>query len=71
MTIVLKLARPHGYRLSTMSRSRTTSIRRPLAISLPLGLPRLGVDLPRVALDPSGGDGALQRWMDPFGVDWM
>ena len=31
-----------------------------LAISLALGL-ELGLDLPRVALDPCGGDGAL-RW---------
>ena len=40
-----------------------------LAISLALGLPRLGLDLPRVALDPCGGDGALRRSLAPFGVD--
>jgi hypothetical protein len=34
-----------------------------------LGLPRLGLDLPRVALDPCGGDGALRRCLAPFGVD--
>ena len=40
-----------------------------LVISLPLGLSRLGLDLPRVALDPCGGDGALRRGLAPFGVD--
>ena len=40
-----------------------------LAISLALGLPRLGLDLPRVPLDPCGGDGALRQSLMPFGVD--
>ena len=43
-------------------------IRRPRT-SLALGLPRLGLALPRVALDPCGGDGALRRCLAPFGVD--
>jgi hypothetical protein len=34
-----------------------------------LGLPRLGVDLPGLALDPCGGDGALRRFLAPFGVE--
>jgi hypothetical protein len=29
----------------------------------------LGLDLPRVALDPCGGDGALRRFLAPFGVE--
>jgi hypothetical protein len=29
----------------------------------------LGLDLPRVALDPCGGDGALRHGLAPFGVD--
>ena len=28
-----------------------------------------GLDLPRMALDPCGGDGALRRSRAPFGVD--
>ena len=40
-----------------------------LVASLPLGLSRLGLELPRVALDPCGGDGALRRGLAPFGVD--
>jgi hypothetical protein len=40
-----------------------------LVAALPLGLSRLGLGLPRVALDPCGGDGALRRGLAPFGVD--
>jgi hypothetical protein len=40
-----------------------------LAISLAPGLSRLRLDLPRVALDPCGGDGALRRCLAPFGID--
>jgi hypothetical protein len=32
-------------------------------------MPRLGLDLPRVALDPCGGNGALRSSLMPFGVD--
>jgi hypothetical protein len=40
-----------------------------LAIGLAIGLPRLGFDLPRVALDPCGGDGELRRCLAAFGLD--
>jgi hypothetical protein len=40
-----------------------------LGISLALGLSRPGLDLPRIALDPCGGDGALRRGLASFGVD--
>jgi hypothetical protein len=56
MTIALKPAREHSYRLSVYQRSANDFYPTPsdLAISLALGLPRLGLDLPRVALDPCG-----------------
>jgi hypothetical protein len=71
MTIALKPAREHSYRLSAYERKANDFYPTPsdLAISLALGLPRLGLDLPRVALDPCGGDGALRRCLTPFGVD--
>src|SRR5271170_7534250 len=63
MTIALKPARQHDYRLSAYERRANDFYPTPsdLAISLALGLPRLGLDLPRIALDPCGGDGALRR----------
>ena len=71
MTIALKPARQHGYRLSAYKRKANDFYPTPcgLAVSLPFGLPRLGLDLPRVALDPCGGDGALRRSLAPFGID--
>ena len=71
MTIALNPAREHSYRLSAYERKANDFYPTPsdLAISLALGLPRLGLDLPRVALDPCGGDGALRRGLAPFGVD--
>jgi hypothetical protein len=73
MTIAIKLAHQyqHGYRLSAYERKENDFYPTPsdLAISLALGLPRLGLDLPRVALDPCGGDGALRRFLAPFGVE--
>jgi hypothetical protein len=71
MTIALKPAREHSYRLSAYERKANDFYPTPsdLAISLALGLPRLGLDLPRVALDPCGGDGALRRSLAHFGVD--
>ena len=61
----------HNYRLSAYERKANDFYPTPsdLAISLALGLPRLGLDLPRVALDPCGGDGALRRSLAHFGVD--
>ena len=71
MTMALKPAREHGYRLSAYARKENDFYPTPsdLAISLALGLPRLGLDLPSVALDPCGGDGALRRALRPFGVE--
>jgi hypothetical protein len=71
MTTAPKPVREHSYRLSVYQRRANDFYPTPsdLAISLALGLPRLGLDLPRVALDPCGGDGALRRGLAPFGVD--
>jgi hypothetical protein len=71
MTIAFEPAREHNYRLSVYQRRANDFYPTPsdLAISLALGLPRLGLDLPRVALDPCGGDGALRCSLAPFGVD--
>jgi hypothetical protein len=71
MTIAVKPAREHSYRLSVYQRRANDYYPTPsdLAISLALGLRRLGRDLPRVALDPCGGDGALRRSLTPLGID--
>jgi hypothetical protein len=71
MTIVLKPAHPHNYRSSAYGRRDNDFYPTPadLVASLPIGLLRLGLRLPRVALDPCGGDGALRRGLAPFGVD--
>jgi hypothetical protein len=71
MTTAPKPAREHSYRLSAYQRRANDFYPTPseLAISLAIGLPRLGLDLPRVALDPCGGDGALRQGLAPFGVD--
>jgi hypothetical protein len=70
MTIVLKPAHPHNYRSSAYGRRDNDFYPTPadLVASLPLGLSRLGLGLPRAALDPCGG-GALRRGLAPFGVD--
>jgi hypothetical protein len=54
MTVALKPARQHSYRLSAYERKANDFYPTPsdLAIGLTLGLPRLGLGLPRVALDP-------------------
>ena len=71
MTIALKPAREHSYRLSAYERKTNDFYPTPsdLAISLALWPPRLGLDLPRVALDPCGGDGALRCSLAPSGVE--
>jgi hypothetical protein len=71
MTIALKAAHQHSYRLSAYERKANDFYPTPsdLAISLALGPSRLGLDLPRIALDPCGGDGALRRALTPFGVN--
>jgi hypothetical protein len=69
--IVLKSAIQHSYRLSAFERRDNDFYPTPadLVTSLPLGLSRLGLELPRIALDPCGGDGALRGSLAPFGVD--
>jgi hypothetical protein len=71
MTTPIKLARQHNYRLSAYKRKENDFYPTPsdLAAGLALGLARLGLDLPRVAIDPCGGDGALRRSLSPFGID--
>ena len=71
MTAALKPALQHSYRLSAFERRKNDFYPTPsdLVASVPLGFSRLGLGLPRVALDPCGGDGALRRGLAPFGVD--
>jgi hypothetical protein len=71
MPVVLKPAHPHSYRSSAYGRRNNDFYPTPadLVASLPIGLLRLGLRLPRVALDPCGGDGALRRGLAPFGID--
>ena len=71
MTTVIKPALQHSYRLSAFQRRDNDFYPTPsdLVASLAPGLSRLGLGLPRVALDPCGGDGALRRSLAPFGVD--
>jgi hypothetical protein len=61
----------HNYRLSAYERKEKdfypTSAE--LGTGLALGLRRLGLYLPRVALDPCGGDGAIRCALTPFGID--
>jgi hypothetical protein len=68
---VLKPAIQHSYRLSAFERRDNDFYPTPadLVTSVPLGLSRLGLELPRIALDPCGGDGALRLGLAPFGVD--
>jgi hypothetical protein len=60
-----------SYRLSALERKDHDFYPTPadLVASLPVGLARLGLELPRVALDPCGGNGALRRGLTPFGID--
>jgi hypothetical protein len=71
MTAALKPVLQHSYRLSAFERKDHDFYPTPadLVASLPVGLARLGLELPRVALDPCGGDGALRRGLTPFGID--
>jgi hypothetical protein len=69
--IAPKPVRHHSYRLCVYERKENDFYPTPsdLVTGLALGLLRLGIALPRVALDPCGGDGALRRSLAPFGVD--
>jgi hypothetical protein len=71
MTSAVQCRHQHSYRLSAYERKANDFYPTPsdVAVGLALGLPRLGLDLPRVALDPCSGDGALRRSLAPFGVD--
>lgn len=68
MAAVLEPAREHSYRLSVYQRRANDFYPTPseLAISLALGLSQLGLDLPRIALDPCGGDGAFAAALRPL-----
>ena len=61
----------HNYRPLAYERKEKDFYPTPAEIGtgLALGLRRLGLYLPRVALDPCGGDGALRRSLAPFGID--
>jgi hypothetical protein len=71
MTPALIPVRLHGYRLSAYERKENDFYPTPsdLAAGLALGLQQLGLELPRIAIDPCGGDGALRRSLAPFGID--
>lgn len=60
----------HNYRLSAYERNENDFYPTPtdLAVGLAIGLPRLGIEVPKLALDPCGGDGALRRSLAPFGI---
>jgi hypothetical protein len=63
MTVALRQAPQHGYRLSAFERQSQFFYPTPsdLVASLPLGLSRLGLGLPRVALDPCGATAVAPR----------
>jgi hypothetical protein len=71
MTAIVEQARQHRYRLSAFERKDHDFYPTPadLVASLPLGLSRLGLEMPRMALDPCGGDRALRCGLAVFGVD--
>ena len=71
MTVALNPAGMHNYRLSAYKRNANDFYPTPpdLVVALALGLPRLGLERPHVALDPCGGDGALRRSLALFDVD--
>jgi hypothetical protein len=60
----------HGFHLSAYEREDSDFYPTPpiLAAGLAVGLPQLRIELPRIALDPCGGDGALRRGLSPFGI---
>jgi hypothetical protein len=70
MTTILKPARQHNYRLSAYERKENDFYPTPsdLAAGLALGLSQLELELPKTAVDPCGGDGALRRSLASFGV---
>jgi DNA (cytosine-5)-methyltransferase 1 len=61
----------HNYKNSAYERSAGDFYPTPrsYAAALPLGLRKLGIVPPRVALDPCGGDGGLRRGLKPFGIE--
>jgi hypothetical protein len=61
----------HGFHLSAYEREDSDFYPTPpiLAAGLAVGLSQLGINLPRIALDPCGGDGALRRGLASFGID--
>ena len=71
MTSALQCRHQHTYRSSVYERKPNDFYPTPsdLVVGLPLGLAKLGLGLPRFALDPCGGDGALRCGLAPFGID--
>jgi hypothetical protein len=61
----------HGFHLSAYERQDADFYPTPpiLAAGLAIGLSRLGIALPGIAIDPCGGDGALRRGLASFGID--
>ena len=61
----------HGFHLSAYEREDADFYPTPpiLAAGLAVGLPQLRIELPRIALDPCGGDGALRCGLAPFGIE--
>jgi hypothetical protein len=64
-------AQKHGFHLSGYPREDADFYPTPpvLAAGLTIGLSRLGIKLPRTAVDPCGGDGALRRALSPSGIE--
>jgi hypothetical protein len=61
----------HGFHLSAYEREDSDFYPTPpiLAAGLAVGLPQLGINRPRIALDPCGGDGGLRRGLVAFGIE--
>ena len=61
----------HGFHLSSYERESADFYATPplLAAGLAIGLTRLGIALPQIALDPCGGNSALRRGLSPFGIE--
>ncbi|HEY1783714.1 MAG TPA: hypothetical protein VGG79_25360 [Roseiarcus sp.] len=69
MTMALRQAPQHGYRLSAFDRKDHDFYPTPadLVASLPLGLSRLGLELPRIVLDPRGATARSAAAWRPLG----
>jgi hypothetical protein len=61
----------HDFRRSAYARLECDFYPTPAVVTrgLVAGLQQVGVPLPKLALDPCGGDGAIRRALKPFGCD--